>query len=367
MTELDATLRLVVDAGDWNDRVEAIRRIPERHGQREHGRAYAAVADALYRPHLSPQFAFVEWRDEYGHESFTDAYRLAAHETQDFQRVDPEHLADALRRSPTMLLVLRTIVGYTANELAAAARELAVEGSRRGITGARVKAIERGSRPGEEQARLLAETICRLVAGALWGEAPEHFLTKMEKPDTIEGWASVRRFAAEGVPYATFLHQRHYGGAFRTLLDATGAGRGDLLEAEVVQLLTGAGVPFLQTGAFHQGEIATRFDLTVRPAPDFVLYEPPGYVRAMIECKQANDGGTARDKAARFARLRTEAVRLGGVALFAVLDGLGWERVNDALGPVVRDCDGRVFTLKTLREMVQVHPLPSLIGRAEPR
>lgn len=73
-----------------------------------------------------------------------------------------------------------------------------------------------------------------------------------------------------------------------------------------------------------------------------------------------NDGGTARDKALRFARLREESVRLGGVPLLAVLSGLGWERVNDTLGPVVRDCDGRVFTLANLPEMLTVQPLPAL-------
>lgn len=83
-------------------------------------------------------------------------------------------------------------------------------------------------------------------------------------------------------------------------------------------------------------------------------------LRAMLECKGANDGGTARDKASRFRSLRTEANRLGGVPLFAVLGGLGWRRTNDALGPVVRETDGRVFTLATLAEMIGVDPFPSL-------
>ena len=82
----------------------------------------------------------------------------------------------------------------------------------------------------------------------------------------------------------------------------------------------------------------------------------------MIECKGANDGGTARDKAARFRGLRTESVRLGGVPLLAVLGGLGWTRVNDTLGPVVRDCDGRVFSMSNLSDMLTLNPLASLIG-----
>ena len=82
----------------------------------------------------------------------------------------------------------------------------------------------------------------------------------------------------------------------------------------------------------------------------------------MLECKKANDGGTARDKTARFRNLRQEGQRLGGIPVFAVLSGLGWQRTGDALGPVVRDSDGRVFMLPTLSEMVTVQPFPDLVG-----
>ena len=100
----------------------------------------------------------------------------------------------------------------------------------------------------------------------------------------------------------------------------------------------------------------------MRPAPDFVIYDETDTVRAILECKGANDGGTARDKAARFRSLRTEAARLGGVPVLAVISGLGWTRVMDALGPVVRDTDGRVFTLRTLPQMLTVAPFPQLMG-----
>jgi hypothetical protein len=106
-----------------------------------------------------------------------------------------------------------------------------------------------------------------------------------------------------------------------------------------------------------KGEFAAS---TVSPAPDFVVYDHADTLRALLECKGANDGGTARDKALRFERLRTEANRLGGIPLLAVLGGLGWTRVNDTLGPVVRDCDGRVFSVANLHEMLTVAPFPTL-------
>lgn len=84
----------------------------------------------------------------------------------------------------------------------------------------------------------------------------------------------------------------------------------------------------------------------------------------MIECKSINDGGTARDKASRFTKLRVESQRLGGPAVIAVLDGLGWTRVTDALGPVIRDTDGRVFTTETLPALLEIHPVSGLRGKA---
>ncbi len=98
------------------------------------------------------------------------------------------------------------------------------------------------------------------------------------------------------------------------------------------------------------------------PAPDFVVFDDSDTLRGMLECKGTNQGGTARDKSLRFKTLRDESMRLGGVPLIAVLGGMGWARVNDTLGPVIRDTDGRVFTVATLTEMLEVSPFPQLLG-----
>ena len=121
-------------------------------------------------------------------------------------------------------------------------------------------------------------------------------------------------------------------------------------------------MPFIRTGSNNQAEIASRFEVRVTPAPDFVVFDSSGSLKAMIECKGTNNGGTARDKALRFRTLREESIRLGGIPLLAVLGGMGWTRLNDALGPVVRDTEGRVFTLSTLHAMLEVAPFPSLIN-----
>ena len=219
-----------------------------------------------------------------------------------------------------------------------------------------------GTATTDEQAKVAAKTLCQIIDGSLFGVPPGGLVSKQAKPDTQNGWPSVRIFACNGVPFSLFLHQRHYGGAFRQVLDATSTKRGDLIEDAVETLFRENGVPYIRTGSRNQGEIAARFEVRVAPAPDFVVFDKSGTLRAILECKGTNDGGTARDKALRFAKLRGESNRLGGIPLIAVLCGIGWARVNDTLGPVVRDTDGRVFTISTISAMLEVAPFPSLIG-----
>jgi hypothetical protein len=44
---------------------------------------------------------------------------------------------------------------------------------------------------------------------------------------------------------------------------------------------------------------------------------------------------------------------------------MGWTRVNDTLGPVVRDTDGRVFTLANLSSMLEMFPFSSLLAEGQ--
>lgn len=220
----------------------------------------------------------------------------------------------------------------------------------------------RGTATTMDQARVAAETISQVMGGTLFGDPPGGLKSKQCKPDTEGGWPMVERLATVGVPYSLFLHQRHYGGAFRQILDATSSKRGDLIEDAVEALFQENRIPYIRTGSHNQGDIEARFEVRVTPAPDFVVFDDNYTLRAMLECKGTNNGGTARDKALRFERLRDESIRLGGIPLLAVLGGIGWARVNDTLGPVIRDTDGRVFTLAKLQEMLTVAPFPSLIG-----
>lgn len=375
------TIDTILAADSWAQRIAQIRLVPQRHGTGDHGAIYAAVARSLYMPHLAPDFAYIHnsWFYETPH--FYQAYDVAERMTQGFTQVAETELYETLLNYPGTLLVFRTLLGLSKEEFAHSSLLVGAPFGLAQLSSSQIDSMERipaieAARPAgraaaaraTRQATIAAKTIVEVMNGDLFGEAPPGLHSKQQKPDTEQGWDSIRHFATAGVPLKMFLHQRHYGGAFRQVLDATSSKRGDLIEDAVESLFTTHQVSFVRTGSHNQADIARRFEVHVTPAPDFVVFDPSDdSLKAMLECKGTNNGGTARDKALRFARLRAESVRLGGVPLIAVLGGIGWTRINDALGPVLRDTDGRVFTLSTLNSMLEVAPFPSLVGAAQAR
>lgn len=364
MPTREQTVDAIAVALTWDQRVARIRQIPQHHGTDEHAAIYADVAKLLYVPHLAADVAYAPVLDFYELPHFEAAYGKLAAATEEFTDVTVECLTAAIHLEPTILLPLRTITGLLKKEFAWATRLVAEPLGMRPLSENKVDSMERsGSVTSTAQARLAAETIDQIMRGSLFPDPPGAFKLKQGKPDTVDGWASVRHYATNRVPYALFLHQRHYGGPFRQVIDAASELRGDLIEDAVEVLFAENGIRFIRTGSHNQDEITARFEITVRPTPDFVVHDAAGNLRAMLECKLTNDGGTARDKALRYERLRDESVRLGGIPLIAVLGGLGWTRVNDTLGPVLRDCDGRVFSVSNLAEMLTVSPFPLLLGQ----
>jgi hypothetical protein len=360
---IDETVQAIIDAPTWDQRIARIRLIPQRHGLEDQPQIHAAVAKRLYVPHLAPDFAYIHQMDYYGQEYFEEIYQVAASKTQGFHLVSEDDLAETLVDDPRTLLVFRTILGLTRNEFAYSTGLLGEPIGLDPLSPGKVEAMEgNGSAVTQNQARIAAKTLIQIMDGSLFGAPGGGLVTKQNKPDTKEGWDSVQQFAENKVPFPLFLHQRHYGGAFRQILDATSTLRGNLIEDAVEALFKTNRIPYIRTGSHNQHDIADRFEVRVTPAPDFVVFDQADHLRGLLECKGANDGGTARDKALRFGTLKRESTRLGGIPLIAVLGGIGWARVNDTLGPVVRDSDGRVFTLSTLQDMLTVSPFTSLVG-----
>jgi hypothetical protein len=362
--EIEAVVEEIASTDSWNKRVALIRAIPEQFGKAQHQAVYAAVAKAVYVGELAPDFAYIHWRDEYELGPIEEAYNSAFALTHGFTQVDVDSLAKVVETAPVTVRIFRLLLGLTTQEFAASTVITAEQLQSTAVANGSIKGMENGSAAKPAAAKVVAAVIDQAMRGELF---PQHtsgdVRSKITKPDTLDGWDTVRAYATNNVPFPVFLHQRHYGGAFRQLLDATSGKRGDLLEDVVEELFDANGILYVRTGAANQAAIAAKFGLTVKPAPDFVVHDKGENLRAMLECKQANDGGTARDKAARFVALRNESMRLGGVPVFAILAGLGWRRTADTLGPVVRDTDGRVFTIQTLEEMLGVEPFPGLIKK----
>jgi hypothetical protein len=363
VSDIQDTITKIAEANSWDRRIAQIRLIPHKHGTNEHPGIYAEIARLIYVPHLAADFAYIHEDHFYGRDYFELVYAAADAATAGFTKVTEAELTSVLVNNPRTLLVFRTIMGLTKGEFAQATIMAGEQIGLSSLSSNKVDSMERnGTATTNEQAKVAAKTLSQIIDGSLFGVPVGNLISKQAKPDTENGWPSVRLFASGGVPFSLFLHQRHYGGAFRQLLDATSTRRGNLIEDAVEVLFKENGILYIRTGSHNQGDIAARFEVRVVPAPDFVVFDESGTLRAMLECKGTNDGGTARDKALRFATLRAESNRLGGIPLIAVLGGIGCARVNDALGPVVRDTDGRVFTLSTLSAMLGVAPFPSLIG-----
>jgi hypothetical protein len=354
----------VAAAASWDARVALIRKVPETFGKAQLPAVYALIAERVYVPAVTADFGYVHWRPDYELGPLEAAYAVARDGTASFVNVTPADLERVIATEPRTLQVFRLMLGLTSPEFAEACA--AVSGTS-AFSKSAIHAMEAGRHVSVGVVAVCAAVIDQMMGGHLFPPVPGNtdLRSKIEKPDTADGWDSIRHYAATGVPLPMFLHQRAYGGAFRQLLDATSTRRGDVLEAPVEELFKTAAIPFVRTGTSNQAEISSRFGLTVRPAPDFVVFDNRNEsLRAILECKGASDGGTARDKAARFGALRAQANGLGGIPVFAVLGGVGWRRTGDALGPVVRDTDGRTFTLATLPDMLTCEPFPSLKGLA---
>jgi hypothetical protein len=362
--QIAAVAERVLSAESWNRRVALIREIPESFGKMHHQAVYAAIAKTAYVSALAPDFAYVDWRDEYELAAIEKAYQNALDLTDGFTTVSSEALAHAITKSPDTVRIFRLMLGFTTQEFSASTVITAEQLGSKPVSNGVLKSMEGGKPTKTDSVRVIASVIDKAMRGELFAKRSGEVRSKLSKPDTIDGWITVRKYASERVPFPVFLHQRHYGGAFRQLLDATSGKRGGLLEQAVEEVFNQEAILFVRTGASNQATIATKFGLTVKPAPDFVVHDASGTLRAILECKQANDGGTARDKAARFGVLRGEAIRLGGIPVFAVLAGLGWRRTADTLGPVIRDTDGRVFTIQTLPAITTVEPFPSMRNQA---
>ena len=297
--------------------------------------------------------------------AFDEAYRRLAEHTNDFTDVSATSLTAALTQSPQTLAPLRMILGFTHNELAWAMR-LAQAGTN--TSGGTLKKFERS--PAPEKATAKRTEMIGSVAAAVIAvmnrsilQVPESaqdlFHSKLDKRDTLMGWNTVAA-SAGGVPYSALLYQRYVGGVWGQVQNAYSEVKGDnLLEQPIADLFDEHHIPYYRSGSGASGAAQTADAFGLSPGPDFVLPEESPTV--IIESKVAEDGGTARDKAARI-KSASHAAKDRGLLPCAVVDGKGWSERPNALVEVVIATEGRTYSLSTLPHLLDI---PEIIDLRE--
>ncbi len=342
------------NVADWRNAVDLAFALPSGT---EREAALRLVRDA-YEERLAPQFQAIPWgRTIIERDDFRVAYEEARRQTDGFRRVRVDELAAVMEVNPRSALVFRLILGYTTAELAAALKLLNVS-----TTKASLDQIERGGAPASPTRTAVIRAIAEAVTGVIERELfaldeglpVSDFRSRLDKLDTEDGWTSVRRAAGGGVDYGDLLYERYVDGSWLAVRAAYSEKTGRLIEAAVSDLLAENRITFDS----NPEELVSRGVLPSKP--DFVLpsVDDP---KVTIEAKGANDGGTARDKAARIANVAAAAER-AGMRPMAVIDGIGWAR-RDALLQTLQATRGLTFSLSNLESLVTVPEIVALYGR----
>ncbi len=288
---------------------------------------------------------------------FERGYEALKRVTNGFRDMSQENVEGAVFAVPISLIVLRALLGFTPPEWAYVATRRTGEE----ITQNAARTIDQKVRMAPEtpmprggqtltEKRILALIRCAcemLAEGA--PEVPPDKLHRLSKADTASGLSGVQSLADLGVPYAMLLYERFLGRPFAWYRDSASGLVGDVLETAIEEILHRAGVSFRKTK--RAGRVPG-FD----QAPDFVV--PNEFnIQVIIEAKQTEDDGTARDKVTRFQHLGelSTAGQPPGQPKFEVvacIAGRGFGVRRKDMEKLLLATRGKVFTLQNLNQLV---------------
>jgi len=286
---------------------------------------------------------------------FEQGYEALKQATGGFTNISPDPIIEVAKNKPLVLIVLRTMLGFTPPEWAYVTTQRTgvhvSQGFARSIDRKiRISPLNR-LRDGKatlRRIRALVETACELLNSEVPDVGTDR-LHRLDKADTKGGPATIRAAASIGVPYAMLLYERFLGRPFAGHRDSVSELVGDTLETAIEDVLSRAGVSFRKT---KRAERLAGFD----QAPDFVIpdeFNP----KVVIEAKVTEDDGTARDKITRIQHL-AELARKGRPAnsprfeVVACIAGRGFGVRREDMKKLLLATEGKVFTIKTLEYLV---------------
>lgn len=285
---------------------------------------------------------------ERGYEAFKQA-------TKGFTDLAPEPLLHKTFETPIIILVLRTMLGFTPPEWAyVATTQTGVE-----VSQGFVRTLDRKIRLSplsplsdgkitQERVKALVETACHLLKEGAPTVASDK-IHRLDKADTSSGIAGVQMLATMGAPYAMLLYERFLGRPFAGHRDSVSDLVGDSLESAIEDVLSKAGISYRKT---KRAERIPGFDQT----PDFIIpseFNP----QIIIEAKITEDDGTARDKATRIQHLGEMSMAgqpsdTPKYEVIACIAGRGFGVRREDMKKMLLATRGKVFTLQNLDQLV---------------
>lgn len=319
-----------------------------------------SYVDAVFSSLVSEFLTLPKGEGFLDYATFSTGYEALKQTTSGFISLDSEVVFAAVLETPVILVVLRSILGFTPPEwayLAASRKQVEIpQGAARSLDReVRMRPTRRLSPGPTSRVRLraLVETACELITEGC-PAVSSNKLHRLQKADSLAGLSSVRQLGELGVPYAMLLYERFLGRPFAGHRDSVSELVGDGLETAIEETLAQSGITFRKT---RRAERIAGFD----QAPDFIVpdeFNP----RIIIEAKLTEDDGTARDKATRVLRLCSMAEqrrRSGGPSyqVIACLAGRGFGVRREDMRQMILHTRGMIFTPRTLHRMVECSDL----------
>ena len=286
---------------------------------------------------------------------FEQGYEVLKHATRGFTLLDPEALLQKTFEVPVLILVLRTMLGFTPPEWAyVATLQTGVE-----VSQGFVRSLDRKIRLSPlstladgkvtvVRVKALIDTACQLLREGSPDVSPDK-IHRLDKADTKTGMSGTQALAGMGAPYAMLLYERFLGRPFAGHRDSVSELIGDSLESAIEDALSKAGVSYRKT---KRAEKIHGFDQT----PDFIIpseFNP----KIIIEAKITEDDGTARDKATRIQHLGE--LSMAGqppdtpkYEVIACIAGRGFGVRREDMKKMLTATRGKVFTLRNLDRLI---------------